>query len=421
MITSILPGATVEVVAGSRPAELSVTGVVAMALPLSWGDKVTTIHKGDSTLFSLGYRLGDPNIKLPTEVLKSAQKLILYRLDAEGTKATGVLAEDVSATAVYAGTRGNDISVVVTENGDRWLVKTYLGTTEVDSQLISGASDFVPAYVALEGEGSLAAATVKLEGGSNGTPEETYDGFFAECEKHQYNVICSTEAARAAAVVAFVDEQHTKKNYVQGVVTGMKPNNKNIYVNSSVGGVTTAYDLTPAEACATLAGLVAKVGATGSLTHYNGIPGWIDVQPRLTREQQIAKVQDGETLFVMLHSTPAVLYDINSLTQYTDDNPKDFGKGLVMRTLNQYQSDVQILLDTRCVGKIRNSETGRAEIKSRINDLTVQQYLNPGYIEGFTADDISVLPGTERDEVVVTVGILVADTADKIYVTVTAL
>ncbi|WP_042436343.1 phage tail sheath subtilisin-like domain-containing protein [Faecalispora jeddahensis] len=421
MITSILPGTTVELKAGDRDAELSVTGVVAMALPLDWGDKVTVINKGDSTLYSLGYKNSDVALKLVREVMNGAERLILYRLNTAGVKATGAITENVTAEAVFPGSRGNDLTVTVAAADGKWLVKTYLGTQQVDSQLIATVADFTPAYVSLSGEGTLAAGTVKLTGGTNGTAEADYTGFFAELEKHEYNVICSTDAARATEVVAFVREQNASKRYVQGVVTGIHPDYENIYVCSSTGGVTADYELTPAEACATLAGLIAQAGVESSLTYHRGITGWTDVTPKLTREQQISKTQDGEVLFVSLYGSPAVLYDIDSLTTYTDEAPKDFGKGLVMRTLLKYQGDVQKLLDTRCVGKIRNSTEGRAQIKAMVFEMTSQNYLALGYIEDFSADDITVTAGTERDAVNVSAGILVADTVDKIYVTVTAL
>ncbi|MBS5784085.1 MAG: phage tail sheath subtilisin-like domain-containing protein [Clostridium sp.] len=421
MITSILPGTTVELKAGDRDTELSVTGVVAMALPLDWGDQVTVINKGDSTLYSLGYRISNAALKLVNEVMNGAEQLILYRLNTASVKATGTAAENVTVEAVFPGVRGNDLSVTVAASAGKWLVTTYLDAVEVDSQLIAVVADFAPYYVALAGSGTLAAATVNLTGGTNGTTEADYTGFFAELEKHEYNVICSTDAARATEVVAFVWEQNASKRYVQGVVTGIHPDYENIYVCSSTGGMTVDYELTPAEACATLAGLIAQAGVESSLTYHRGITGWTDVTPKLTREQQISKTQDGEALFVLLYGSPAVLYDIDSLTTYTDEAPKDFGKGLVMRTLLKYQGDLQKLLDTRCVGKIRNSTEGRAQIKAMVFEMTSQNYLALGYIEDFSADDITVTAGTERDAVNVGVGILVADTVDKIYVTVTAL
>lgn len=426
MITSILPGTTVDLVAGKRSTELSVTGVVAMALPLPWGDKVTVINKGDSTLFSLGYKASDPALKLVREIMNSATKLILYRLNQDGTKASGTLSTGVTAEAVYSGVRGNSLSVMVAASGEKWLVTTYLGTQQVDTQLIANVADFTPYYVALTGTGALAAATVKLTGGVDGESEADYTGFFDELDKHEYNVVCSTDPARAAEVVAFVKEQNANKRYIQGVVTGVKPNYENVYVCSSTGGVTADYTLTPAESCATLAGLIAQAGVDSSLTYHRGVTGWTDVTPKLTREQQISKTQDGEMLFVMLYGSPAVLYDIDSLTTFDDDHPEDWHKGLVMRTLQKYQSDLQKLLDTRCVGQIRNSVEGRAQIKAIVAEMTTKQYLDKGYIEGFTADDVLVdtvvVNGAEqRDAVSVQSSIKSVDMADKLYVTVVSL
>ena len=126
-------------------------------------------------------------------------------------------------------------------------------------------------------------------------------------------------------------------------------------------------------------------------------------------------------MFVDLRGKIKVLYDINSLTTITDDNPKDFKKGLVIRTLDKYSTDIQILLDTRAIGKIRNNENGRNQIKGMLVDMTKAEYADKGYFDKFTADDIVVKPGTERDSVVVTAGVTVADTVDKIYVTVISL
>jgi hypothetical protein len=145
------------------------------------------------------------------------------------------------------------------------------------------------------------------------------------------------------------------------------------------------------------------------------------VSAKLTYDQQVSRTQAGEILFVMLYGVPSVLYDINSLTTYTDEQPKDFHKGLVMRTYDKYTTDLKKLLDSKAIGKIRNSVDGRAQIKAMINDMTVTNYLNNSYIEGFTADDITVSAGAEVDSVTATVNLKVVDTVDKIAVTVTAL
>ena len=144
MITKILPGTNIELKSGARDADLSVTGVVAMALPLHWGDQVTVINAGDNTLYSLGYKTSDPALKLVREVMNGTKQLILYRLNTAGAKASAEVSPGITAEAVFPGTRGNDLSIVISASGEKWLVKTYLGTQEVDSQIISTTADFSP-------------------------------------------------------------------------------------------------------------------------------------------------------------------------------------------------------------------------------------------------------------------------------------
>lgn len=423
MSIQILPGTHVDIVAGERPAELSVTGVVAMPLSLGWGDKVTIIRKGDSTKVSLGYDISDVKLKCVNETMNGAEELILYRLNNSGVKAAGTLATDITVTAKYPGIRGNDISVIVAAAGTDWAVRTLLGTTEMDVQTVAAAADLkANDFVNFTGAGTLAAATIHLTGGADGDIDAgAWDDFKAEMEKHEFNVLAytGTDVAAANDLIAWVNEQRQKNVMIQMVQSVSVSDNPAIY-HSTSPGTTENYTLTPAEACATAAGLIAKVGITGSLTHYDGITGWTDAE-HLTHEQMEARVLAGEMLIVMLYGVPTILYDINSLTMFTDAQPKDWRKWLVMRTLDKYAQDLQKLLDTKCIGKIRNSTEGRQQIKAMVAGMTTENYLNLGYIEGFTADDVTIVPGAESDVITAQVGVRVVDTVDKIRVTVTSL
>lgn len=420
MSIQILPGTRVTVKAGERPAELSVTGVVAMPLALSWGDRVTVLHQGDGTKVSLGYDLVSEKLKCVNEAMNGAEKLILYRLNTGGAKASGTLADGLTATAKYPGVRGDDLSVIVTASGANWAVRTMLGTQEMDAQTVATATDLkANDFAEFTGTGTLAAATVHLTGGADGAiDEDAWDKFKAELEKSDFNVLAytGTDIAVANDLIAWVGEQRKRNVMVQMAQSVVSANDPAIY-HSTSGGVTEDYTLTAAEACATVAGLIAKQGVTGSLTHYSSITGWTDAE-HLTYEQQEARTLAGELLIVMLYGAPTVLYDINSLTAYTDDRPEDFKKGLVMRTLDKYAQDLQKLLDTRCVGKIRNSVEGRAQIKAMVAGMTTNDYLTPGYVEGFTADDVAIAEGGSRDAVTARVGLRIVDTVDKIQITV---
>lgn len=423
MMTRILPGTTVEVMAGEREPKPVTVGVVAMPLQLSWGDVITVIEKSDRTLMPLGYERNDLKLKLVNEVLRSAQRLIVYRLNPNSTKSQALLAEGITVSAKYGGQRGNDLKVTVTANEAGWQIKTYLGTAEVDAQTVTGVADFEEnGFITLSGSGDLAAASVTLAGGGDGDIESgAYAAFMTELEKQQYNLIAYTGTDNTVAqnLVDFVDHQRLNDVNVQLVQSLISADNKAIYKNV-VGGVTVGYTLTAAEACATLAGILAKQGITGSATYFD-VAWWEDVSPRLTKVQQEAKTKAGDTLFVYMHGAVKLLYDINSLTTFTAENPKDFCKGLVVRTLDQMASEIKLLLDSKAIGKIRNSTDGRARIKGMLVTMLKAQYLDKGYLEAFNADDLSVEQGGDRDAIAVTVGVKVADTVDKIYVTVTTL
>lgn len=423
MSIQILPGTHVDVVAGDRAAELAVTGVVAMPLEMDWGDLITEIYSGDSTFTRLGYNLSDVKLKCVNEVMNYADELILYRSNMTGgVKASGTLATGITATAKYVGTRGNDISVVITASGSNWTIQTLLGTKEVDSQTVSDIADFAANdFISISGTGTLAAATVKLTGGTNGSIQtDTADDFMAQMEKYEFNVIAypGSGTTTRQKIVDFVNTERKKNVMIQAVISGLAADDEAIY-NNTIGGVTENYTLTAAEATATVAGVIAKQGITGSLTHYDSLTGWTDVSDNLTYEQQETLVQAGQLLIVMLYGTPAILYDINSLTTYTSTKPKDFRKGLIVRTLDSYAVSLQKLLDKKTIGKIRNSVNGRSQIKTMISDMTVTNYLNKGYVEGFTADDITVSKA-DTDAVTATVAIQPVDTVDKIQVTVTS-
>ena len=259
-----------------------------------------------------------------------------------------------------------------------------------------------------------------MTGGTDGTIGQ-YSDFFDEISKHDYNILCYTGSTSAVTTqfVDFVKAQRDKGVMVQAVVNGSGFDHPAI-VNNTIGGATVDYTLTPQEACATMAAIMARQGITGSATNFD-VTGWISANPKLNRVQLETRTQRGETLFTEKYGKVMVLYDINSLVNYTEQNPQDFHKNLTIRTLDKYMMDLQKLLDTKAIGKIRNSVTGRNQIKGMIVEMTNEDYVAIDAIEGFTADDVTVSEGNDRDSVVAKVGIKVVDTVDKIYVEVTSL
>lgn len=439
MITRIIPGVTWEVKAGSREAETGVTGVVTMPLALDWGAQVTTITQGENTLRKLAHDIGSEEMKLVNEVMKNANTLYLWRLN-EGTEASIELTSNVTAKAIYPGTAGNRIKVTVEGNGNnKYTVKTYLDNVERDTQTVSSPAEFVPnAYIKLEGSGSFSGDSMQnLANGTDGnTPTSAdYDLYLEKMESYDFNIMCytGTDAQVKNKMFNWITRMR-KADLAAQVVMSNAAFDSPAVINSTIGGGTSAYELTAAEACATMAGIMAKQGITSSATYYS-VEGWTHVSPRLSTDEMIDKTKAGETLFVDRKGTIQVLYDVNSLTTYTDDAPEDFHKNLIIRTLDRYGVDLQKMLDTQVVAKIRASQDGLNTIKGMICQLTTDNYLNRGYIEDFTEDDVSVfnyetanmIPDQwrneikmTRDSVFIAVKIKAADMVDKIYLGVIA-
>lgn len=188
IVKQILPGVYANIIAGDRDAALSARGTVAMALDLDWGAEFTTFLRTNDTVAPFGYDFTDPAIKLICEVMQNAGTLLLYRLNAKsGQPAQGTLAAGITAKAVYNGARGNDIKVSVTPSNDLFVIRTYLGTREMDAQAVSKPEDFVAnSFITIEGTGTLEAKTIALTGGNSGdiTAAEGYEAAFNEFQKH---------------------------------------------------------------------------------------------------------------------------------------------------------------------------------------------------------------------------------------------
>lgn len=206
----VLPGAYINFVsAASANTNLSDRGVATMPLELDWGaeGKVFEVTNEDfqkNSMKIFGYAFDDPKMKGLNDLFLGAQKLYAYRLNGGGAKAANTM-----ATALYSGTRGNDIRIAIQKNADdadKFDVITYLGTTKVDTQTVKTAKELVANdYVSFKEEIELEdTAAAPLTGGTNGTVDGTaHQTYLDLIESYSYNTMG----------VAVTDET-TKKLYV---------------------------------------------------------------------------------------------------------------------------------------------------------------------------------------------------------------
>lgn len=207
----------------SSPQALSTMGergTVAIARQLSWGEvgKLIAIEDPSDCATKLGYSSTADEMLFIRQILlgsnrtNGAKKVLVWRLDCAGaSKASALLGTETGAAkaeARYVGTRGNDISIVVTainnseSNPVGYAIQTLLAGKVVESVTVksdaTGNQIESNSYVVFSG-GAISAGTYPLTGGSNGNPYKNPIKASAELYKGSYIVIT------AEAVVAGED------------------------------------------------------------------------------------------------------------------------------------------------------------------------------------------------------------------------
>ncbi|MGE4284886.1 MAG: phage tail sheath subtilisin-like domain-containing protein [Clostridia bacterium] len=175
--------------------------------------------------------------------------------------------------------------------------------------------------------------------------------------------------------------------------------------------------LTQAQTTAWVAGITAGANVNQSNTGRKYV-GAIDVVPRMTKTEMEAAITAGEFIFkVDTAQNVTAVYDINSLTSITADKGKQFTKNRVIRTLDGINNDIVKIFESNYVGKVNNNADGRSLLRA-----TLIEYFNElqrlAAIQNFTAEDVTIIAGTDSDAVVIDCYIQPVDSIEKMYITV---
>ena len=178
--TKKMPGTYVNFSSALKASSvLSDRGIVFFGDSLTWGASgVTTLSLSDLDTLQpiLGYSQNADEMLKVREIFKHATKLHLYRLDNGGTKASNTY-----ATAKYAGTRGNAITIIIAsdpEHENKFVVYTALDGVIVDTQDNIGAITDLEANAYVdwktnselsENVGLVLSSGLNLSNGANGT------------------------------------------------------------------------------------------------------------------------------------------------------------------------------------------------------------------------------------------------------------
>ncbi|CUB18281.1 Phage tail sheath protein [Bacillus safensis] len=408
-------------------------GTVALPITMSWGEPKTFISiSGIEDLNKkVGLNIDDKSLLLFREAKKKAQTVLLYRLN-EGEPAKAQISENFNVLANYGGQKGNEVTIQVTENvldSSKRDVVTYVGTDIVDKQVVTDVKELKQnKYVSFSGEGEVTiTAGVTLSGGKNGVPSVAdYTAFLEAAETEYFDVIAlpnSTSEQLKATFVAFIkrlrDDQGRK---VQGVVANYAADHEGIINVTSGVVLEDGTEITPAKATAWVAGASAGANFNQSLTFVE-YEGAVDTLERLDNDQVEYRLSQGEFLFTFdaRDRTVSVEKDINSLTSYTTEKNKTFGKNKIIRVLDAINNDLTrelkdlIKLRKANGNDIPASDDGLQLVKTLITQYLTQLQDGSG-ITGFDSEtDITITLNEDRDGFLIDLAVQPVDAAEKFY------
>ena len=408
-------------------------GTVTICEPMSWGPvgQVMTVEAGADMTPFCGYDITAPQAQFLNEIFKGSNRtpapntLLLYRPTASGsaqaTATTGVL----TATALYPGVRGNDITIVITDVVDdegSFTVSTIVDGNIVDEQTGANVSDLVANdWVTWSGTGALAATVgVPLTGGADGTVQSSaYSAYLTAIEPYKFDIMIydGSDSTVQDAMVAFIKRLADENGQYSQLVASGLTNPDSRYVIDLESGVTlsSGVELTAQQATWWLGGAEAGARYNQSLT-YASYPGAIACTPVMTNSQYIAAINAGQIVFFADDNEVRIETDINSLTTFTPDITNVYRKNRVMRLCNTIANDIYKQFSQNFIGVVNNNEQGRALFQAAIVGYLLDIQGNQG-IQNFSAEDVEVLPGTDIDAIIVNVVLQAVDSVEKIYMT----
>ncbi|WP_405352336.1 phage tail sheath family protein, partial [Ruminococcus sp.] len=400
-------------------------GVLGTVQAITAGEDLTPYIGCDITgadaLFIREMLKGSDSTSAPT-------KILLYRLGTGGTQASATIGA-LTVTALYAGTRGNDISVAVSADPDNegsYDVTTIVDGASVDVQTITELDALVAnAWVTFSGTGSEITTTTgtALTSGANPTlTNSDYASFLTAIEPFRFDILAldSTDATITNAYISFI----TRMNEAVGrkcqlVCSGdaTTANTKYVIVVGNGVKLNDGTALTASQAVYWVAGVEAGANYNQSLTYAQYI-GAVEANPKLTDTQLETAVKNGLLVFADDFDVVKICTDVNSKKTVTPTEGAEFKKNRIMRVIMQFCNDTYEYFSKYFIGKVDNNDQGRALLRKWIIGYINEMQANNG-VQNFTAEDVTVTQGNAVDAVLVNVAIQPVDSVEKIYVVVT--
>lgn len=420
----ILPGSYINFVSLNKAsAGLSDRGIVTMPLILDWGesDKVIEVTNSDfqkNALKLFGYDYSHDKMKGLRDLFLNARILYAFRLNGDGVKASNTY-----ATAKYAGTRGNDIKIIIQKNVDnetKFDVKTVLDTIIVDEQTVSNASELVDNdYVSYKTSATLAVtAGTAMTGGTNSEVNGTaYQKYLDKIESYTFNImgVATTETTIKNLIVAFTkrmrDEVGAK---FQAVLHDIAADYEGVI--NVINDVKADDNFDKSSVVYFMAGIEANCAI--NKTCLNKIyTGEFEINTDYTQSQLEDAIQAGKLVLHNVNNEVRILEDVNSLVTTSETKGDIFKNNQTIRVADQIANDIAVLFNTKYLGNVPNNESGRISLWTDIVKHHTQLQ-DIGAIEDFTDENITVEAGNTKTSVVINDVITVINAMSQLYMTV---
>ncbi|WP_283679951.1 phage tail sheath C-terminal domain-containing protein [Lentilactobacillus sp. Marseille-Q4993] len=459
----VRPGAYINTKAAAQPKVDTTLGrtLLINSTQLDWGkDGVIELNNSSDFQAALGTKLTDPKFAALRETLKGALTVLLLNANAGDKAKYEDAALPWNFEAKYAGTKGNDLTVTVEKDpsdATRITVKTIFGTELVDQQTVRTTTaralqsneyvdvvftgdntEPIPEVLPVDGgaefsveagkaklEALAASTTYKLAGGTS-TESDVTAKLNDALETEQYNTVTTAgfkpddniHKLVAQMVKRLREDEGYKVRAVLPYLEGDSYDYEGVSVVTNGVELADGTKLDTTTATGWFAGASAAAGAGKSLT-YAIYPEAVSAYPRLNNEQTIKALTSGQIVFTTRRDGSVVVeQDLNTLSTFTDDKPKDFRKNQVIRTLDTIATNTQLVFETQFIGKVANDATGRGLFKvNRVSYL--RDLADASVIDGFDPEDIDVQPGNDKDSILVNLAVTPTDAMEKLYMTIT--
>lgn len=415
-------------------------GITVMLQPRSSTEVECTITKSSTTLFSKN------NATSPSDLTNdyvdftfSSDDLRSFITQSETeTLAGGEESVDgLSITAQDKGTRGNDISVIVTADPDNsaskaiFYVQTLVSGKLVDTQTLKADA----ATVALSGlvdnawvkfttkTGNAFASNITLTGGADGSlSASAYSDFMSAMELEAWNVLAYggdndvTKSSLSLFVKRLSNDEGKK---VQAVLSNYPSADDECVISVYPQVITdnTGHTFSAEEMVCWVAGCTAGANVNESLT-YAAHPDAVEINPVLTQSQQIDAINAGQFALFEEFGSIKNIQDNNTFTSFAATKGKQFRKNRVIRTLFGICNDSYKTFSMYYVGNTNNDAVGRGLLKAELLNLLLR-YQGNGALQNVVEDDVVVSPGQESDAVLIEMYIQPVDSVEKIYINIT--